>query len=162
MFAESSPSLVAYWGQMTRRGMDQSVVHFSTLIRKSHHAIMSLIIYFVFPAISVNINSPREQQPLTYIMHRMTDWGAGNLTQTHRRGGEHKLRQRHIHLHEILSRLLISVTRGPLGSWKCDGWQSLSLRVSTFPLRWEDKKDKAERLKKLNRKAEDIKIVAVY
>lgn len=98
-------------------------------------------------------------------MHRMTDWGAANLTQTHRRGGKHKRRQRHIHLHEILSHLLINVTRGPLGSWKCDDWQSLCLQVSAFSLRWEDKKDKAGRLENLKEKLKMLKamkMLALY
>lgn len=92
----------------------------------------------------------------------MTDWGAANLTQTHKRGGEHKRRQRHIHLHEILSHLLINVTRGPLGSWKCDDWQSLCLQVSAFSLRWEDKKDKAWKTGEFKRKAEYLKMLALY
>lgn len=88
MFAESSPSLVAYWGQMTRRGMDQSVVHFSTLIRKRHHAVMSLIIYFVFPAISVNINFPQETTTtnIHYAQNdRLRSWKSDTDSQEKRR-----------------------------------------------------------------------------
>lgn len=47
---------VSDWGQKSRRGMDQSVIHLLTFIKKRCRTIMSLIIYFVFPAISVTLN----------------------------------------------------------------------------------------------------------